>query len=340
MSEVQAIRWSDQGHLELLDQRKLPSQETYLTLESPEQVAEAIRDLVVRGAPAIGITAAYGMVLAALRNRDRSDWREGMEAAERVLGAARPTAVNLAWALKELRSAWADTRELDPEALLATARQIHRDDIEANRRIGQLGATLIAPESSVLTHCNTGALATGGYGTALGVIRSAFAEGKLARVFASETRPWLQGARLTAWELLAEKIPVELVVEGAVAPLFRSGMAQWLIVGADRIVANGDVANKIGTYSAALHAHTHGAKVMVAAPASTVDLSIPDGSAIPIEHRSATEILSLGEVTTAASGSGAWNPVFDVTPAKLIDAIVTQHGIARPPYEESLPKIV
>lgn len=340
MSEVQAIRWSDAGQrLELLDQRKLPAETVYLPIESAAEAADAIRDLVVRGAPAIGITAAYGMALAAYRHRG-PDWREQLGEAERRLAAARPTAVNLAWALERVRGIWELLAEPEPDRLLAEARRIHEEDVAANRRIGELGASLIEATTSVLTHCNTGALATGGYGTALGVIRSAHAAGKIERVYASETRPWLQGARLTAWELVAEKIPVELVVEGAVAPLFRGGLASWLIVGADRIVSNGDVANKIGTYSAALHAHRHGARVMVAAPASTVDLSIARGEEIPIEQRGPEEILGPADRPTAAAGAGAWNPVFDITPADLIDAIVTEKGIARPPYGTTLPEIV
>lgn len=340
MTEVQAIRWdSDRGLLLLLDQRRLPASEEWLEIDNARSAATAIRDLVVRGAPAIGVTAAYAVVLALREHEHSSEWKARVRRDMETLAGARPTAVNLAWALRRMEGVVEGMAVPDTASALAEARAIHDEDVEANRAIGRHGAQLIAEGDAVLTHCNTGSLATGGYGTALGVIRAAHEQGKLRRVFAGETRPWLQGARLTAWELIRDGIPVELVIEGAVAPLFRAGMAQWLIVGADRIVANGDVANKIGTYSAASHARRHGAKVMVAAPSSTVDLSIASGDEIPLEHRDPGEILSLGEYQVAADGAGAWNPVFDITPAELIDAIVTEKGVARPPFTETLEPI-
>ncbi|MEM9300832.1 MAG: S-methyl-5-thioribose-1-phosphate isomerase [Pseudomonadota bacterium] len=331
-----AIRWDDAGWLWLLDQRLLPGEERGLRIETAPAAADAIRDLVVRGAPAIGITAAYGVVLSALRHADAADPTAAVAADIATLRAARPTAVNLGWALDRMAATIEAAGGPDPETLLALAREIHLDDIAANHRMGELGAAEIEAGSAVLTHCNTGSLATGGYGTALGVIRSAHGGGRLTHVYAGETRPWLQGARLTAWELQQDGIPVDLVIEGAVASLFRSGRARWLVAGSDRIAANGDVANKIGTYSAALHARSHGGKVMIVAPFSTVDLAMPDGSGIPIEQRAADEVLGLGGRRVAAAGAGAWNPVFDITPAELVDVIVTERGVARPPFRESL----
>ena len=329
---VQAIEWTDKG-LRLLDQRRLPAEERYLLLETSGQVAEAIRDMVVRGAPAIGITAAYGVVLAArdAYARNPQAWRSALEPALDALGKARPTAVNLDWALERmLRRLPADPG--DPlTALLQEARCIHEEDVAANRRMGELGAALIERGQSVLTHCNAGALATGGYGTALGVIRSAWQAGKLARVFADETRPWLQGARLTAWELLRDAIPVTLIVEGAAAHLMRSGKVDWVIVGADRIAANGDVANKIGTFALALAARQLDVGFMVVAPASTIDMRIPDGAGIPIELRGEEEVLRFAGKPVGAGGATAWNPAFDITPAQLIDAIVSENGVVRSP---------
>lgn len=329
---VRAVQWV-QDALQLLDQRRLPAAETYLVLNDVAAVAAAIRDMVVRGAPAIGIAAAYGAVLAA-RNRYRADpqaWREGLLADLEILRGARPTAVNLGWALDRVGRCLDGVRGDPGPVLLALARDIHEQDVAANRRMGKLGAALIESGSGVLTHCNTGSLATGGYGTALGVIRSAWAAGRLQAVFAAETRPWLQGARLTAWELVQDGIPVDLLVDGAAAHLMKTGRVQWLIVGADRIAANGDVANKIGTYAAAVAARYHGVKVMVAAPCSTVDMSTASGDEIPIEIRPAAEVLGLAGQTVAATGAGAWNPAFDVTPAGLVDAIVTERGVVEHP---------
>ncbi len=331
---IRAVIWQD-GHLQLLDQRVLPQQHTYLHFEAVADVAQAIRDMVVRGAPAIGVTAAYGVVLAArARFRAGGDrWRELIDADLKQLAAARPTAVNLFWAIERMARRIKALPAGDPEAaLLAEASAIHDEDVAANRRMGELGAALIEGQGgAVLTHCNTGSLATGGYGTALGVIRSAYAGGRIARVYADETRPWLQGARLTAWELVQDRIPVTLLADGAAAHLMKQGRVSWVIVGSDRIAGNGDVANKIGTYSTAVNARYHGVKFMVVAPTSTVDMSLASGEQIPIENRAPEEVLCLAGQRVAAEGAEAWNPAFDVTPAELIDAIVTEKGVVLNP---------
>jgi methylthioribose-1-phosphate isomerase len=328
---VRAVKWTG-DHLRLLDQRRLPGESVYLDIPDAAAVASAIRDMVVRGAPAIGITAAYGVVMAArAAPSDTGDWLKALEPDLDRLAAARPTAVNLFWALARMkRVIEADGVDL-PTALEVEARRIHEEDLAANRRMGELGAALLGPAGAVLTHCNTGSLATGGYGTALGVIRSAFAAGDIDKVYADETRPWLQGARLTAWELVQDGIPVDLVCEGAAASLMRQGRVGWVVVGADRIAANGDTANKIGTYALAVLARHHGVRFMVVAPTSTIDMETPDGAGIPIEERDASEVLSLGGQSVAAEGAGAWNPAFDVTPAELIDAIVTEKGVVERP---------
>jgi methylthioribose-1-phosphate isomerase len=272
-------------------------------------------------------------VLAARARHAQSpqSWRQTIQADLDLLAAARPTAVNLFWAIARMRSV-IDQIVGDPAPrLLAEAQAIHAEDITANQRMGALGADLIEAPCGILTHCNTGSLATGGYGTALGVVRAAHARGMAREVFADETRPWLQGARLTAWELVQDRIPVTLIVEGAAAHLMKQGKVGWVIVGSDRIAANGDVANKIGTYSLAVLARHHGVKFMVVAPASTVDMAITDGGEIPIEERSSEEILALAGQRVAAPGAAAWNPAFDVTPAGLIDAIVTERGVVRQP---------
>ena len=334
---IRAIQWQDDKLL-LLDQRKLPQDETYLKYRSAGQVADAIRHMVVRGAPAIGITAAYGVVLAAQQHvsYSPSNWRQALDADLEVLAKSRPTAVNLFWALAQMRQVLAANPADPVNALLNAAKAIHEEDIAANRAMGKLGSGLIKVNSGVLTHCNTGSLATGGFGTALGVIRQAWSEQRLNAVYADETRPWLQGARLTAWELVQDKIPVDLIVEGAAAALMRSGKVQWVIVGSDRIAANGDVANKIGTYSLAVNARHHGVKFMVVAPSTTVDMDTAEGAAIPIETRDAAEVLSLAGQSVAAVGAGAWNPVFDVTPAELIDAIVTERGVVLEPTHDKM----
>lgn len=348
---IRAVEWEG-DRLKLIDQRLLPGRLEHLYFDNLPDAARAIHDMVVRGAPAIGITAAYAVVLAAgLRYRENpATWRARIAPDLELLAGARPTAVNLRWAVERMRALIGSLPagesangaslhrgpRLDPigdpaPRLLAEARQIHAEDIAANRRMGELGAALIQSGSGVLTHCNAGALATGGYGTALGVVRAGVAAGRIRDVYADETRPWLQGARLTAWELLQDGIPVTLLADGAAAWLMKQGKVQWVIVGADRIAANGDAANKIGTYMTAVAARYHGVKFMVAAPTSTVDMDTPDGSAIPIETRAETELLTAGGSRTAAAGARAWNPVFDVTPAELIDAVVTEKGVVEQP---------
>ncbi len=342
---VRAVEWSD-GALRLLDQRRLPWEVIYVDCPDAAAVAEAIRAMVVRGAPAIGVTAAYGVVLAAeaAYRRAGGGWRDAMAGDLETLRRARPTAVNLAWALARMEArAYAVPRENDPVAeLLAEAEAIHFEDVDANRRMGRSGASLINPGSGVLTHCNTGSLATGGFGTALGVIRTAWADGRLNAVYADETRPWLQGSRLTAWELAADGIPVELLAEGAAPSLMRGGAVQWVIVGADRIAANGDVANKIGTYGLALAAHYHDVRFMVVAPTSTIDPETPGGAEIPIEVRAPEEILYAGGRLMAPENErvGAWNPVFDVTPAEMVDVLVTERGVVHRPDQQGIERLL
>ncbi len=319
---IRAVLWQG-DHLRLLDQRKLPFEEVYVNCRSAQDVAEAIRDLVVRGAPAIGIAAAWGVALAA------REGVAGLGGALALLRAARPTAVNLMWALDRMRRAGTDAAALEREA-----QAIQDEDLAANRRMGELGAALLGTGVGVLTHCNTGSLATAGYGTALGVIRAGFASGRIVHAYAGETRPWLQGARLTIWELLRDGIPATLIADSAASHLMKTGRVQWVIVGADRIAANGDTANKIGTYQLAIAAHHHGVKFMVVAPSSTVDMATASGDDIEIELRSPDELLGYGGRRTVVDGAQAWNPVFDVTPAGLIDAIVTERGgVERPDAE-------
>lgn len=337
---VRAIVWKDDG-LSLLDQRKLPAEKTYLNLTDAQQVADAIKDMVVRGAPAIGITAAYGVVISAMQhaNLEPKARREVIQNDIKILAQSRPTAVNLFWALDRMSSKLAET--VDVNDLLSEAHQIYEEDIEANYRMGELGASLIEKTGqALLTHCNTGSLATGGYGTALGVIRSAFSQGKTDQVYADETRPWLQGSRLTAWELVQDKIPVTLLCEGAAASLLASGKVSWVIVGSDRIAANGDVANKIGTYSLAVNARYHGVKFMVVAPTTTVDMQTSSGEQIPIEQRNEQEVLNCGQSRIASEGAAAWNPAFDITPASLVDAIVTEKGIVLQPTLEKMQQMM
>ncbi len=329
---IRPIRW-DGSALHLLDQRKLPFVVEYLECASSHAVTEAIRALVVRGAPAIGIAAAYGVVLAA-RGVQAADGRSAlamMESSIAELNQSRPTAVNLMWAIARMRLRLADSGSDWRELLEAEAVAIEAEDLAANRHMGELGAKLIATGSGVLTHCNTGSLATAGFGTALGVIRAGVAMDRIDRVYAGETRPWLQGARLTVWELMEDGIAATLIADAAGAHLMKTGAVQWLIVGADRICANGDTANKIGTYAHAIAARHHGVKVMVVAPASTVDMATAQGGDIHIEERDGAELLSLSGVRTVAEGVSAFNPVFDVTPAGLIDALVTERGVIESP---------
>jgi methylthioribose-1-phosphate isomerase len=338
---VRAVVWR-QDALELLDQRKLPDTIIYRRLATVAEVIAAIRDMVVRGAPAIGIAAAYGVVLAARARyaENPTHWRKQIAADLAALATARPTAVNLVWALRRMERVIAETDGGPVERLLVEAQAIHAEDVAANRRMGELGAALLGERGAVLTHCNAGALATGGYGTALGVIRRGYERGLIERVYADETRPWLQGARLTAWELVQDGIPVTLLADGAAAALLRRGGIGWIIVGADRIAANGDVANKIGTYSLAVAARHHGVRFMVVAPVSTVDMNIASGADIPIEQRAAEELLTLGGQPVAAAGAEAWNPSFDVTPAALVDVLVTERGVALGPDEGKMAQLM
>ncbi|WP_404326817.1 S-methyl-5-thioribose-1-phosphate isomerase [Cobetia sp. UIB-001] len=338
--------------LALLDQRLLPGETREVLLEDARGVATAITDMVVRGAPAIGIAAAYGVALEAfVINREGGDWQSRLASACDVLAASRPTAVNLFWALDRMRKVIAAhaTRSQAPyEALLKEAVRIHEQDLEDNLRMAEFGAQVIAASLAqgetrceVMTHCNTGALATGGHGTALGVIRTAYAQGILGRVHVNETRPWWQGSRLTAWELVQEKIPARLAVEGAASLIMQQGArtpegVRWLIVGADRIAANGDTANKIGTFSLAVQARTHGIKVMVVAPLATFDGSLASGADIPIETRDAAELREAGGRQIAPQEIDVFNPVFDVTPHEYIDAIVTEHGVVESPDSDSV----
>ena len=337
---IRPIRWTGSA-LELLDQRKLPFVVECLSCTTSDEVAAAIHDLAVRGAPAIGIAAAWGVVLAAreVMAATPAEAADKLEPALQRLNAARPTAVNLAWALARMRAAlktagsdWRGVLELEALA-------IAEEDLAANRHMGELGAALIGEGSGVLTHCNTGSLATAGFGTALGVIRAGVAQGRIGKVYAGETRPWQQGARLTAWELLQDGIPATLIADSAASHLMKTGAVQWVIVGADRICANGDTANKIGTYQLAIAARHHGAKFRVVAPSATVDMATPNGDAIHIEERDPGELLGIAGTRTVAEGVPAWNPVFDVTPASLIDAIVTEKGVIEQPDEARMRAI-
>lgn len=328
-----AMRWH--GHsLELLDQRLLPTEEHWITSEGASGVAQCIRDMVVRGAPAIGISAAYGVALAA-RHAGGGDWKAEIRQAIRELAESRPTAVNLFWALQRMERVFHECHSLDEavKRLAAEAQSIHEEDLEANFAMADHALEFMKPDKpiSVLTHCNTGALATGGYGTALGVIRRLHEKKLLRSVYADETRPWLQGSRLTAWELSRDGIPVTLNADGAAAAILASGKVKWIVVGADRITANGDVANKIGTYSLAVLARHHKVGFMVVAPSSTVDMSLASGRDIPIEERDGTEVREIRGIPLAPPGVQIFNPVFDVTPASLIDAIVTEKGVIHNP---------
>ena len=338
---VCAVVWRNDA-LELLDQRLLPNVVRYQRLSTATEAAQAIREMVVRGAPAIGIAAAYAVVLAACARYAEAPyaWQTRIGEDLALLVQARPTAVNLGWAVQRMTRVMAGL-DGDPAArLLAEAQAIHSEDIAANQRMGQLGAALLTERGSVLTHCNAGALATGGYGTALGVVRAGYAAGFIERVYVDETRPWLQGARLTAWELVQDRIPATLLADAAAAALLRQGQVRWVIVGADRIAANGDVANKIGTYHLAIAARHHGVRFMVVAPTSTVDLHVADGAAIPIEQRPAAEVLTLHGQRVATTGVEVWNPAFDVTPAELVDALVTEKGVILKPDAGKLARLM
>jgi methylthioribose-1-phosphate isomerase len=332
----------------LLDQRKLPREAVYVTCATAQETADAIRGMVVRGAPAIGVTAAFGVALAAssAQGLDAGGLDRAIAAARETLAASRPTAVNLFWALERMavaarasRAAGAGNAELAAH-LEREAQSIHDEDLASCRAIGRHGAALVPDRANVLTHCNAGGLATAGYGTALGVIRGAVEAGKRVRVLADETRPFLQGARLTAWELMEDGIETVLIADSAAGSLMRRGEIDLVVVGADRIAGNGDVANKIGTYPVAVLAKENGVPLYVAAPLSTVDLDCPDGDRIPIEERASSEVTELFGIRVAPDGVAVVNPAFDVTPARYVSAIVTERGIARAPYQTSLAALV
>lgn len=339
MDEIRPIQWTE-GKLTLLDQTKLPAEDVAVEATSYEQVAEAIREMRVRGAPAIGVTAAYGMVLAALKldTSDRDQFLAALGIAAAHINAARPTAVNLRWAVNRMMAVAQSTADASVirERLLAEAIQIQEEDESINRSMGSHGKELIPDGGSVLTHCNTGALATSAYGTALGVIRAGWEDGKRFQVFNTETRPWLQGARLTSWEFQKLGIPATLLVDSAAGMLMRQGKINCVITGADRIAANGDTANKIGTYSLAVLAKENRIPFYVAAPTSTMDLTLLDGDGIEIEERATEEVANFRGLQTAPVGVKAVNPSFDVTPHEYVTAIVTEVGVLRAPYTESL----
>ncbi|MFU8788298.1 MAG: S-methyl-5-thioribose-1-phosphate isomerase [Methylobacter sp.] len=331
---VSALQWTG-ASLKVLDQRQLPEKIVYDEYTDAAGVTEAIASMRVRGAPAIGIAAAYGVALSVREHCTQTDhWRQKVAADIELLATSRPTAVNLFWALDQMKTILAQQIDNPVEAVLACAEKIHSDDLAANHKMGELGADILADAKGVMTHCNAGALATGGHGTALGVIRSAYQRQPI-NVYAGETRPWLQGARLTVWELAQDGIPSTLITDSAAAWLMKSGTIDWIVVGADRIAANGDAANKIGTYSLAVLAKQHGVKLMVVAPTTTIDWSIDDGAQIEIEQRNPNELLPAC-YNYEGSLVSAWNPVFDVTPAALISAIVTERGVVINPAEQGV----
>lgn len=341
---IKTIEWTDEG-IRMLDQRLLPTEEKYLMLRSYEEVAEAIKKMVVRGAPAIGVSAAMGLALGASQSVGTSvaDLEDDFDYMCQVMAATRPTAVNLFWAIERMRDRLRREKSKtdDPlkikASLIEEAQNIFREDVAANRALGRFGGELLADGDTVLTHCNAGALATAGdYGTALGVIRGAIDAGKRIAVIADETRPFLQGLRLTAWELAKDNIPVTVITDNMAGHVMKSGKVNAVVVGADRIAANGDAANKIGTYMVAVLAREHNIPFYVAAPVSTLDLSLQSGDEIPIEERDRREVTHIKEHQLAPDGVGVQNPAFDVTPNSFIAAIITDKGVARPPYVESL----
>ena len=343
---IKTIEWTDQG-IRMIDQRKLPTVEEYPVFETYKGVADAIRSMVIRGAPAIGVAAAMGIALGIRQSQvqDADEMRTEFRTIAHTISETRPTAVNLSWAIERMTGRFEglmdDGRDLNEvrSELVAEARTIQEEDIANNKRMGQFGQDLMPTAGTVLTHCNAGALATAGYGTALGVIRAAVENGKRLRVLADETRPFLQGARLTAWELWKDDIDVRVITDNMSGSFMHQGLIDVVIVGADRIARNGDVANKIGTYSVAVLAKQHHIPFYVAAPVSTLDLSIGHGSDIPIEQRDPSEVTSFGGVTVVPEAVAVFNPAFDVTPAEFVTAIITDHGVARPPYEESLSRL-
>jgi methylthioribose-1-phosphate isomerase len=341
---INTLEWTDKG-VRFIDQTKLPTEENYVNCTTYEQVADVIRNMVVRGAPAIGVAAAMGIALGVQKSKAESgaDLKRDFDQICDVIGKTRPTAVNLFWAINRMREKfeYARMRPLPQikEVLIEEAQRMHAEDIAANQAMGRHGATLMPASGGVLTHCNAGALATAGYGTALGVIRAAVEQGKKIHVYADETRPFLQGSRLTAWELMKDGIPTTVISDNMSGAMMKQGKIGAIVVGADRIAANGDVANKIGTYTVAILAKEHNIPFYVAAPISTVDLATPDGSKIPIEQRNAREVTHIAGKQMTPDGVEIENPAFDVTPAKYVTAIVTERGIAKAPYEESLRKL-
>jgi len=339
--KIETLRWSD-NKLEMIDQRILPASFEYISYDSAASVAEGIRSMVVRGAPAIGVAAAYGVALEALRLQDVSfiEFHSGMEQGFAELERSRPTAVNLFWALQRMRAVWIVVRaQKNPEVaqrLLEEAHEIHAEDIRINKAMGTFGAELLPDGARVLTHCNAGALATAGWGTALGVIRSAVEAGKKISVIADETRPFLQGARLTAWEMVQENIPVTLITDNMAGFMMATGEVDAVVVGTDRVAGNGDVANKIGTYMVAVLAHAHSIPFYVACPLSTIDMSIASGAEIPIEERAPDEVTGFRDCQWAAAGVQVRNPAFDVTPAELVTALITEKGVVHQPNHEKL----
>ena len=333
---MEAIRWNHDA-LSLLDQTRLPLEERWLPCTDYRQVVRAIRTMVVRGAPAIGVAAAYATVLAAREGAGTPDFAAFMARAREELASSRPTAVNLFWALDRMEACW---RAWGPDLprLEREAQAIHREDLEMNRAMGRFGAELVPQGARILTHCNAGALATGGYGTALGVIRAAHAQGKVDMVYADETRPLLQGARLTAYELAADHIPVTLICDDMAGALMARGQVDLVVVGCDRMAANGDFANKIGTYSLAVLARHHHIPFYTALPSSTVDLSLPDGRGIPVEERGPEEVSSFAGRRTGPAGVPVWNPSFDVTPHQLLTGIITERGVLTPPFGRGLAR--
>src|SRR5438105_214792 len=341
---IQTLEWTDSG-VRFLDQTKLPTEETYVTCTTYQQVADAIRNMVVRGAPAIGVAAAMGIALGVQNSKAENvgELKKEFDQICEAIRQTRPTAVNLFWAIRRMSENFEHLRVRPipqiKRALIEEAQRMHAEDIAANKAMGRHGATLMPATGGVLTHCNAGALATCGYGTALGVIRAAVEQGKTIQVYADETRPFLQGSRLTAWELMKDGIPTTVISDNMAGAMMKQGKIGAIVVGADRIAANGDVANKIGTYTVAVLAKEHGIPFYVAAPFSTVDLDTPDGSSIPIEQRNPREVTHMAGKQMVPDGIGVENPAFDVTPAKYVSAIVTEKGIARPPDGESLRKL-
>ena len=333
-----------EGAVELIDQRRLPEEQVVLRITNVDELADAIRTMAIRGAPSIGIAAAYGVVLGLSECEAGNDRRERFREACKLLAGTRPTAVNLAWALGRMKAVFEKKAEAGHadlvRALLEEARCIHENEVAANRRIGQLGVRLVPQGATVLTHCNTGALATGGYGTALGIVRAAWERGTLVKVFVDETRPRLQGARLTAWELAEDGIPHEVIVDGAAASLMARGEVDLVLVGADRIARNGDVANKIGTYSLAVVTRHHQVPFYVAAPISTIDPACPNGGAIPIEERPPDEVRTVRGVLVMPTDTPVRNPAFDVTPHALVSGIVTERGILTAPFKEAIDDVL